>query len=569
MKTTTLHGSSQIDSQLNMTTTSSNPLRKRVASLVRVSTLEQAQEGRGGLAGQKAAIERVVRSEDLTVIRHFEIVDTSGADVFFTPEMQEICELVRQGQIGGIVASELDRLVRPTEFSELGKLSVFQEHRCFFYYEGGRHDLSDVQGYMMALIRLATAASEKGVIRERTMRGKEALRRAGRWASSNNLLPRGIRYDRKSGVFSVDQVAIWPITEAYRIMDEEGHAHIDQVAKKVGLKRTGLRNSLQNPIYKGLLSFRTKRAGKRYERPDGRQAQRRVVPRSPEERHEQIVLDPAPVAPERWQRVQDLLNDSHRRWTSMRTNVSGVVFLLKGIGVCGHCGQRLVGVAHKAKGNSKAKNYYYCWSNHQRTRKPADLPRCPAKPIRRDDLEQTLIRFTAERLTDANFLELLVGQAMESRRNRQKDRVQTEGVAREIKKLENRRQRLLSLHLDEAINREEFIQERAKLDRDLQTLRSRQAAVPQLSVPDICKFVLGIVRGAFAFTRLQDEVERKKIIDRLFSEVTFTDVSITSFRLCPQLQDASQVGIRPQGPSTLEEGANSGGNNVSRSKTPA
>jgi len=496
--------------------------------------MEQARDGRGGLPGQRAAIERVVQYEGLTVIRQFEILDTSGSNVFFSPEMREICDMVRRGEIGGLVASELDRIVRPTEFSELGKLAVFQEHNCVFYYEGGKNCLGETQDYVMSLFRLAGAASEKGLIKERTMRGKEALRRQGRWPNSLTLLPRGICYDRKTKLFSIDQAAIFPIVEAFRIIDEEGNAHIDEIAKRVGLKRTGLRNTLQNPIYKGVLSFRTKRSGKHYEGTDGRQTQRRKVPRAPEEQYPTLILYPPPVSAQRWDNVQTLLRESHRRWTEMRTRVSGVVFLLKGIGCCDHCGERLVGVAHKGRGNGKTKSYYYCWSNHQRSRKPDSVPRCEMKPIRRADLEETLVRFTEERLTNEKFLQTLVRHALESRRQRDLSGLSKDQFLKEKNQLEGRQKKLLKLCLDGVIGDSEFTEERSAISRQLAALEQRREVAREISTEDVCRFVLGIVRGAFAFRRVQDEEQRKQIIDQMFSRVAIRGASIAGFQLHPR-----------------------------------
>lgn len=63
------------------------PQGLRAVTLVRVSTAEQATEGRSGLDRQRNSDASVVKAFGYSVVKAIEIVDVSGSSSFACPEM--------------------------------------------------------------------------------------------------------------------------------------------------------------------------------------------------------------------------------------------------------------------------------------------------------------------------------------------------------------------------------------------------------------------------------------------------------------------------------------------------
>jgi hypothetical protein len=130
-------------------------------------------------------------------------------------------------------------------------------------------------------------------------------------------------------------------------VDESGIKNYCEIARRTGIKATSLKNILRNPIYSGIRVYDTKRGPEKYHRTDGRQAERKKVPRQPEEVIRVKVFDEPPIDPERFARVQKVLAETNRRWKDIRSHKPSVVFLAGGIAACAECGSPLYGSSHR------------------------------------------------------------------------------------------------------------------------------------------------------------------------------------------------------------------------------
>src|SRR5687768_9985964 len=90
--------------------------RYRVISLLRLSTDEQAAEGRAGLLRQKEEIRIATARWDLEICRSYEIIDVSGTLIQQSPIFQEVVAQLRNPSVHGMVVSDLSRLMRPDDF---------------------------------------------------------------------------------------------------------------------------------------------------------------------------------------------------------------------------------------------------------------------------------------------------------------------------------------------------------------------------------------------------------------------------------------------------------------------
>ena len=95
-----------------------------VVELVRVSTETQAAEDKAGIPAQREANRQTCQRYGLHVAKTVELIDVSGANVFQTPEMQEIIQMIEAGRIQGIVTAEYSRLLRSDRWSDLAVLQM-------------------------------------------------------------------------------------------------------------------------------------------------------------------------------------------------------------------------------------------------------------------------------------------------------------------------------------------------------------------------------------------------------------------------------------------------------------
>jgi DNA invertase Pin-like site-specific DNA recombinase len=82
---------------------------KKVVALVRLSTAEQARDGRAGIMRQRNDIEMAAHTHGLQIVRTAEVIDVSGADVRFNSDFATIFADLARPDIDGLVCSNLDR----------------------------------------------------------------------------------------------------------------------------------------------------------------------------------------------------------------------------------------------------------------------------------------------------------------------------------------------------------------------------------------------------------------------------------------------------------------------------
>jgi DNA invertase Pin-like site-specific DNA recombinase len=93
---------------------------KRAIAFIRLSTEEQAEEGRAGVLRQRNDIAVAAMIHDLKVVQTLEAIGLGGTKVLESPVFKELCRTLPA--VDGVIVSALDRLVRP---GMLGDLAVF------------------------------------------------------------------------------------------------------------------------------------------------------------------------------------------------------------------------------------------------------------------------------------------------------------------------------------------------------------------------------------------------------------------------------------------------------------
>ena len=508
-----------------------NDQRPKVVSLVRVSVERQAGPDRAGIDRQRESIRRIIQQRNLDCIRSFTLVNVSGSNVRRAPEIVEILAMVESRAVQGVVVADLDRLGRTDRFEDFALFQAFQDSGATLFCGDSELRMDSSDGYISALIKGAFAGVELQTLRNRMMGGKEELRKKGYCASAAHTLPLAISYDRTARKYSYASPEIDSVKEAFRLVDECGIKNYCEISRRTGIKATSLKNILRNPIYKGIRVYDTKRGPEKYQSVNGRQTERKKVRREEAEIIRVKVFDVLPVDVERFDRVQKILSETHRRWKEIRQHKTNVIFLAGGISFCAHCGSPLYGSAHPRK-NGTVLSYYRCRSNTPRHRERTGG--CTFAHIRRIEIDEALLNLLRQQFSRPETVQRIIEHALEAVRDRTGAGHSSEEVEATLQKLKRRQMRLTEAFEKELIPMEAFESRMNVVRQEESAVRSWLAKATQPRKTELTRFARMIARGALAFGRIKEPTMQKRAVDQIFSKLVFRGNKIVSFSLRPQ-----------------------------------
>ncbi|MEA3188823.1 MAG: site-specific recombinase [Chthoniobacter sp.] len=511
-------------------------LAMSVATWRRVSGEEQAKEGHAGLQRQHDAITRIVTARGYRVIASFSVVH-SGATVATTPEFGQLLALAQSGAIGAVIVSEVSRLIRPESWESLAVLDVFTKHHVLIIADGCEIDLSNPEGFLTGGLPILLAGHERLKLVQKISASKLVLKRQGRLASGENTLPFAVNYDWDASKYSYDPEKIWRVQEAFRLIDEDGLHNLAEIGRRVGIQRTSsLRVILANPIFgygvrrydkqRDMSVKRTGPAGKSY---------RPKVALPPEEVIEVKVIEDSAVSPERFERVQKVLEELRLNHVATLP-LEKRVHLCTTYGRCGFCGQTLYisGNGKRDRATGRPLLWYCCRSQHPG--KKGDLPRCSNSWTGEKKLDALLIAFATNVLTDRKLLTGLIGTSLQACSKVIRTFPQS-GTEAGIAKLERQERKLIEMCKTDAITVDELKLERLKTREEIVRLRAlastpNQSPSQSLSLEEFARLV---IKGALRVKRLNNPREQKALLEQVFADVFIRHESITAFRFHPSI----------------------------------
>jgi DNA invertase Pin-like site-specific DNA recombinase len=506
-----------------------------VAGLIRVSTASQAEDDRAGIDRQREVIERTVSWRGLECVKTIQLTDVSGTKVKDCPEVQDLLDEVRVGRIAGLVVADLDRLIRPADIADLALLQVFQDTGAVIYSGDQEIDLSSDSGYLMGGIQALLAGHELRMIKKRMMGAKEEKRKQGKHPNSHITLPRGVVYDRKRDtyIFTDD---VLPVIEAFRLVDEDGITNLCELGRRVGIHHRTLANLLRNPTYKGLRRYDKKRGNERYVRPGGKQADRKKVPREESEIIEVTISEDPPVSPERFDRVQAILDTKKRSWTQKRS-LNPVINLGTGVARCDYCGSVLYANSGKRR-DRKRIGYYQCRQNNYLYKRESGG--CRMQNVRQDQLDAIISTFVATQLSKRGVLKGIIKHSIQTQWADASAGVSNaHSAARSVAAIDRKLAKAYDAYEADVLSLSDYSAKKASLDLERERLvllkKSMEARSESTNVPAL---VAHIARGAIAFSRIRSKADKQRVIQGLFQEIRFRDRNIQAFKLMPQFCDA-------------------------------
>lgn len=230
---------------------------QQLIGVARVSTATQAEDGKEGLGRQHMSIKRIAKAQGAALTKIVDIVDVQGQSVASAPQwVNEVLPALKQGAY--LAVDDIDRIARVTGF-DFTVLQQITDLSGKLYDPSGEINLADGTQGLIAVIRAKVAGEDKKRLKAKMWGGKESRREKGEWTQAVHLLPHGITYMKEAVAgerwgYDVEAEAVKAAFHTYA----DGGSHND-AAKLMGVSRTGARLILRNSVYKGVLSYDTRK----------------------------------------------------------------------------------------------------------------------------------------------------------------------------------------------------------------------------------------------------------------------------------------------------------------------
>ena len=467
---------------------------KRVIGLIRVSTAEQAREGRSGIPRQRAAIREACKRFNLELVREVELIDVSGRYVRDDPAFQQLERDMMRPDIQGVATVSLDRVYRPENYSDFSVLDVFKVNRKMIWTSYEQIDANTQSGWFTLIVGGAVAGNELSKLKERCEVSKDLMRARGEYCQGSHTLPKGVLYDKKTRTWSYDPEVAPQVLEAYRLL-LAGESY-RSMAQKLGpeWKPGRIYHSLRNSLWMGVKTYALQQKGElRISQKTGKRYHTKI-------RREQIietrVIDSPLISPAMWQRAQEIMAERRHHYSTRRK--PKYEYLSTGHIYC-ECGKRLYSRRGSGK-NGKPVSWYYCSSAFG-----GAANKCAGgRYYRAADVDSALEKLMTAVLLEKGFLRQIFDKL-----KAEADKPNAAALRRmqEANRLEAKRKRLIDMHLSGRITTAEFDERVREYDHEKQRLGPpppEPGHLPQ----DPVRVIAGIAKAFASFAFLPFEKKR-------------------------------------------------------------
>ena len=508
---------------------------QRIIAFYRVSTEEQAAKDRAGIPRQREAVSRAAKARDFEIVEEIELSGVSGSNVRNSPVFREMLRKVRDREVDGVAVSDMDRLVRLDNLADLEILDVFRMVGASIHTAECVSDFATNEGIFTSHIKAVFGGYERRLIIQRAQNGKEVKRRQGKCPSASITLPLCVTYDRKANLWSYTP-EVKKVKEAFRAIDEDGETNLTVIGKQVGIQPRTLWNLLRNPIYAGWRVYDKKRGEEKYHSTDGKQADRRKVFRTPENTIRVQVFPVPAVHPDRFERVQAILNEKGTKWRRQRESIE--INLGTGIAVCSHCGKKLYASSGRRSSGNRP-GYYCCAANYYLAKRKGSS--CPQANVRKDHLDKTLVAFVSKYLTSEEVLVCLAKTISAPAQDSSK------AANAQIAELRKKKTRILPLYEDGIIEKDELDTRIKEINAEIQAAtNSLNVTAERNRIRQESSLNLRLLaKAAVAFKSITTKAEQQAALRGLLASVAFDGQKIVGF--VPLLQGLDHAGYTENG----------------------
>ena len=400
---------------------------KKVAGLyIRVSTEDQAREG-FSLPEQEKRLRAMCEYKGYEIYKLYKDAGISAKTGNYRPAFEELLQDIREKKCNTIVVLKLDRLTHSV-FDLEGIMRFLEENNAYLDCANEEINTTNSSGKLVA--RMLTSVSQNEIERtsERTKFGLVGAIKEGHIPGKN---PLGYKRDGKKLV--IDPLTKDIVKRIYDLYFEgKSYSNIatifnnEEVLGKTNWRDTGILRIISNEIYKGDFV-----SGKTFNKPV----------------YYENVVEPI-VSRELWENCQVQKKKNQKSY--MRTQTYIFLQKLK----CPKCGRILAGGAsHKLK-SDKWYFYYRCED-------------CKNN-IKEEVIENSVKILLADILEYDNVVNEFFLPVLKSKLDNPKEQLE-----KELKSLNNKRDRIRKAYIDELFTEEEFKQESKTIDSQIEFVNSK------------------------------------------------------------------------------------------------
>ena len=467
-----------------------------VAIYVRVSTLEQAEEGYS-IDEQVNKLEQYCDLRNWNVHKVYKDGGFTGSNID-RPALQSLILDAKLKRFDSVLVYKLDRLSRSQKDTLYIIEDILNDNDISFMSLNENFDTSTPFGKAMIGILAVFAQLEREQIKERMQMGK-----LGRAKSGKNMawsrVPFGYDFgENKSLVINELQASIVrrifkgylggkSISKIRNDLNDEGH-----IGKDVQWSHKTIRDVLKNPVFKGYILFKNKTF---------------------EGVHEPI------IDPDAFDKVQDELLVRQKQAYKANNNPRPFQskYICSGIIRCKLCGNPLSITMSPKRLDGTRLRKYHCKRVNKKDTTQKLRKICTFKPVKMEIIEGYILE---------SIEKLRLNPKLIDKYNTNEEDLNTETLSNEISKLDAKMERIIDLYLDGELNRkvldsrkEKIMNQQSKL---MDLLNHNEENQTKISIDDTVKSLDRIGKSVYELSY----EDQKKLVNKLVHRIHVDNESI-------------------------------------------
>ena len=461
----------------------------RVALYVRVSSQEQADEGYS-IAEQTDRLKKYADAMGWEIFKIYVDPGYSGGNID-RPGLNAMIKDVESGEIDTVVVYKLDRLSR-SQFDTLYLIEkVFLANNTDFVSMTENFNTNSPLGRAMIGFLAVFAQLEKDKIQERTVMGKEARAKEGKWGGGSSE-PIGYDYDPTTELLYVNEYEKMQVLEAVdlflrgtplrticTIFSDKGYKYRGRSKKLHEWDPKRLRYIFSSKVYLGYIKY-----GGEWFKGD----------------HEPIYDVTT------YEKLQKLLDQRKEEFAKHAKRCAGHTSYLGGMLYCKQCGAKFTKNKGKKWKDLPQPMYYACHSRIKKVPKMVKDPNCKNKIWRMGELDNLIFDEIRKLSVDPNYVHELKADKL----TRTDDFEKIEILRAEIKNIDDQISRFMDLYgigrftIDQVSAKVDPLNDQRKLlEKELESLTATDGDMTDDEVIEIVKTFEDIIdRGDLNEIRL-------------------------------------------------------------------
>lgn len=442
-----------------------------VGLYVRVSSQEQV-EGYS-IGEQTDRLKKYAEAMNWKVYKVYVDPGYSGGNMN-RPGLSEMIRDVESGLIDTVVVYKLDRLSR-SQFDTLYLIEkVLLANNTDFISMTENFNTNSPLGRAMIGFLAVFAQLEKDKINERTIMGKEARAKEGKWGGGSSE-PIGYDYNPADELLHVNEYEKMQFLEAVdlflkgtplrticNIFKDKGYMYRGRSKKLQSWDPKRLKDVFRSKVYLGYISY----GGKWYKG-----------------EHEPILDE------ETYEKLQKLLDQRKEMYAKHTKRCAGQTTYLGGMLYCKKCGARY---AKQVGGSTKyGKIYYYvCYSRNKKVPKMVKDPNCKAKYWRIEELDEIVLNEIKKLSVDPDYFHELKN----GKKNNDEKPNKIQILNKEIKSIDDQISRFMDLYgigkftIDQVSDKVDPLNERRQaLEKELNDLNADTGELTEAQTREVVK----------------------------------------------------------------------------------